>query len=170
MNQHPFPTHEATHFQPILIERERTLRIAGNADEVFTLLEPDGRQLWHKAAQRHGSSQPLCQGINDTLTGIITFSHDSQHGQRWNVVAEHNRQARLLRSILFMPELELLVAETRCEAATPEETVVKINWRVAGLSPSGNEAVQQFFDSGGFERQYDAMADQLNDYLADMNN
>jgi hypothetical protein len=69
-----------------------------------------------------------------------------------------------------MPEIELLVAETRCEAATPEETVVKINWRVAGLSPSGNEAVQQFFDSGGFERQYDAMADQLNDYLADMNN
>lgn len=161
------PAKEDHPFRPLLIERERSFRIEGHREQVFFLFGPEERPLWWQPSRDHAPLERLFPGSTSSLSGAMYYAPDAYHGMRWNVMAEHNAEAGFIRWILFLPEIECLIEEIRCEEISPGETQVTITWRVAGLSEVGNGAVHRFFAAGLFEKQITMLQSQLQAYLRD---
>jgi len=149
-------------FRPRLFERERTVHVNGTPDQVYSLLDPENRHLWTKKTD---DRERVFDGWDDTFSGAMYFSADEHHGYRWEVMANNDPEARLMRWILMYPEVELLVAELRCTPDSDGGTDLTMAWAVIGLSPDGNTAVKNFFDTDNFESQVDRTAERLNEYL-----
>jgi len=159
----PMPE-EAGSFQPVLYERERTIHLSGSPEEVFPLFEPDGFQKWN-SSRTPPEKEVLFEGRGDTWTAYMSRVL-SPHGDRWNVVAEHDREAMLIRYVLLMPDVEFLVHEIQCLPNPRGGTIALVSWECAGLSLDGNKQVSEFFDGGHFERQIDGWEKSVNEYLA----
>jgi hypothetical protein len=149
-------------FHPQRFERERTVHVNGSPEEVYALLDPGKRHLW---TGKKDTRECLFEGWGKTLSGAMYFSIDEHHGYRWEVMAEDDPENQLMRWILFMPGTELLVAELRCAESSQGGTDLTMVWSVIGLSPDGNQAVKEFFDTDSFEKQVDKTGERLNEYL-----
>lgn len=65
-----------------------------------------------------------------------------------------------MRSMTPIPRTALILAPIL--AAGTDLTMI---WSVIGLSPDGNQAVKEFFDTDSFESQVDKTGERLNQYL-----
>ena len=150
-------------FKPVLYERDRTIHLNGDPDEVFGLFKPDGFQKWSKR-KTPPQREVLFEGQGDSWSTYMSRVF-SAHSTRWNVVAEHDRDDKLIRYVLLIPDVELLVHEIQCLPKPGGGTIAIVSWKCAGLSDDGNSQVSQFFDGGHFERQIDGWEQSINEYL-----
>jgi hypothetical protein len=52
-----------------------------------------------------------------------------------------------MKTVLYIPDVEFMIEEVRCQPGADGGTTLIVTWRVAGLSEDGNDAVQAFFDN-----------------------
>lgn len=147
-------------FEPVRIERERSLQLAGTPDQVFPLFEPKGQRLWTRFKS---NTEFLFPGSGETLSGAM-FRIVAGHGTTWEVVAQHDPQARMIRYVHLEPDVELLVEEIRCVANPHGGTIATIKWSVAGLTEDGNERVRKFMTEH-FDEAMDRIQSAINAYL-----
>ena len=153
-------------FKPDLIERSHSVQIDADPDEVFKLLAPGQAKKWSQS-KHNFDKQKLFSGTNGEIAGH-TLLLTGDHGQIWSVVAEYNREDRLLRKINIYPGIEFLINEMRCDSNPRGGTTLTVTWKVTGMTNDGNEAVRNFMDSGMFETQTDAIGRQMNAFFANM--
>jgi hypothetical protein len=82
------------------------------------------------------------------------------------VVADHDPQARMIRYIIFIPDVEAWELEVRCLGTPDGETVASVVYRVTALSEGANAAVETFF-AESFESAIDSWGRAINKYLVE---
>jgi hypothetical protein len=148
-------------FEAVHIERSRSIQLAGTPDRVFPLFEPEGRRLWASG----WSPEFLFTRSDESLAGTVfrTQPHGHDDWTTW-VVAEHDPRAKMIRYVIFIPEVEAWELEIRCVATPHGETVASVEYRVTALSEEANHAVQSFF-ANRFEDAIDSWGSAINAFL-----
>ncbi|MDH3196906.1 MAG: hypothetical protein OEO21_01565 [Candidatus Krumholzibacteria bacterium] len=123
-------------FQPVAIERTHTVDFDAAPAEVFRQLNPRDGNHWTAATPDY-----VFGSENEPARAMWRMR------ESWYVLADYDEQTLSMRTVLFIPEIECLIEEVRCERNGGGGTTMTVGWRVAGLSPEGNEAVQAFFDN-----------------------
>jgi hypothetical protein len=146
------PAQEArpAEFEANHIENSGTVRFAAPAEEVFALLEPEGKRL------RAGSwdVEILYPATPDARPGtVLRQVHKRAEVQQIWLVSDYEPPERI-KYVIFVPDMEVWEFDMRLSSESGEETVVEVSHRITSLSERANPAVQQFAD--GFDSYLEA--------------
>jgi hypothetical protein len=139
---------DTVEFMPDSFERTTILQLYGTPQEVFALLEPEGRKL----TSHEKIEASFFIGEGEPQPGEMFMSKHEFHGETWRVLAGRDPENLTISYVYFAPPTELLYREYKCEANMKGGTKVTVLWRVVGLSNRGNRAVRDYFESGDYER------------------
>ena len=127
------------------IEKEASFELAGTSDEVFSLLEPQGRQQWVKnwtveyLYPRSGEARP---------GAVVRQTHRSGAVSQIWLLADHEPPTRI-KYVIFVAGMETWEFDTRLEPTSEGKTRVKVYHRITSLAENVNKEVQHFAD--GFD-------------------
>jgi hypothetical protein len=128
---------EAAHF-----ERTVSVTLAGVPEEVFALLEPQGR----KQRVNSWNFEFLFPRDGDARAGTVTRQvHRSGAVEQIWVLAEHDPPTRI-KYVIFVPGMEVWEFDTGLQASGPGETVATVSHRITSLAEDVNPEVQRFAD------------------------
>lgn len=122
-------------FEPLAIERRHTIEFTAPPDEIFELMNPADGNHWTASTPKYVFGSRL------RPSGAMWAERDG-----WMAVADYDTHAMHMTTVLYIPDVEFMIEQVRCEATPTGGTTVTITWRVAGISAEGNDAVQAFFD------------------------
>jgi len=129
---------EATH-----IERSGSVQFASPPEEVFPLLEPQGREK--RAAS--WSVEYLYPRSGEGQPGAVMRQKDRRADveQIWAVV-EHDPPQRI-KYVIFVPDMEVWEFDIQLSPTSSGGTTADVEHRITSLSAGANDDVQQFADA-----------------------
>ena len=151
-------------FEARHIEKEASFELAGTPDDVFSLLEPLGRQQWVKSwtfEYLHPPSGEARPGA------VIRQTHRSGAVSQIWLLAEHEPPKRI-KYVIFVAGMETWEFDTRLKATSEGKTRVIVHHRITSLAESVNEEVQHFAD--GFDAYVERVRIALNKALENRRN
>ena len=122
-------------FEPVAIERQHVAHLDAPPDQLLAIANPAGGNHWTTGTPDYLFGSP------EEPSGAMWRSRD-----RWFLVADYDSITRSIKTVLLIPEIEFMIEELRFDPAPEGGTTMHVTWRVAGLPPGGNEAVEAFFD------------------------
>jgi hypothetical protein len=123
-------------FLPLAIERRHTIEFSESPGKIFAMMNPADGNHWTPRTPKYVFGSP------EEPSGAMWMMGDG-----WMVVAEYDPDAMYMKSVLYIPDIEFMMEEVRCQPGPEGGTTAAVTWRVAGISEDGNDAVQGFFDS-----------------------
>ena len=134
------PSFEARH-----IAKKASFELAGTPDEVFSLLEPQGRQQWVK----NWTLEYLYPPSGEARPGaVVRQTHESGAVSQIWLLADHEPPQRI-KYVIFVAGMETWEFDTSLEPTPDGKTLVTVHHRITSLAESVNKEVQHFAD--GFD-------------------
>ena len=128
-------------FRPVHSEHEATIRVEGTPDEVFSLFEPSGLQLWNGLWKM---TEPVFVQTGKSLAGSVYRRRIEGHDEpleETRVVADHDPATGRVRYIHFIPGVEAWEYEYTVKPHSDGGTAVTVSLIMTSLSEKANEWV-----------------------------